>query len=142
MVGGQVADIEGEGKQLDLPALEYVHIHKTGKLLVCSVMSGAIIANANEEQSKGLEAFAYHLGLAFQIRDDILDLEGNQALIGKPIGSDEENAKSTYPSLLTTEGAKKAMLDHYHAAKSHLKKTGLETRLLEEILDMVVLREF
>jgi geranylgeranyl diphosphate synthase, type II len=142
MVGGQVADIEGEGKQLDLPALEYVHIHKTGKLLVCSVMSGAIIANANEVQSQSLEAFANHLGLAFQIRDDILDLEGNQALIGKPIGSDEENAKSTYPSLLTTEGAKKAMLDHYHAAKSHLKQTGLDTMLLDEILDMVVLREF
>jgi geranylgeranyl diphosphate synthase, type II len=142
MVGGQVADIEGEGKQLNLADLEYIHIHKTGKLLVCSVMSGAIIANANEEQAKSLEAFAYHLGLAFQIRDDILDLEGNQDLIGKPVGSDEGNSKSTYPSLLTTSGAKEAMFDHFHKAKSHLKRSGLETGLLEEIADMVVLREF
>lgn len=142
MVGGQVADIKGEGKHLDLEDLEYIHLHKTGKLLVCSVMSGAIIANANDVQLKGLEQFAYHLGLAFQIRDDILDLEGKEELIGKRVGSDEGNQKSTYPSLLTMEGAKEALVKHLQAAKSHLLSTGLDTFLLEQISDLVGAREY
>jgi geranylgeranyl diphosphate synthase, type II len=142
MVGGQVADIEGEGKQLKLNELEYIHLHKTGKLLECSVMSGAKLAKANGQQAKNLEAFAKHLGIAFQIRDDILDVEGNQELIGKPLGSDTENSKSTYPSLLTMDGAKEAMQKHYDAAKYHLQLTGLNTGLLQEITDLVVAREF
>ncbi|MEW8986697.1 MAG: polyprenyl synthetase family protein [Bacillus sp. (in: firmicutes)] len=141
MVGGQVADIEGEGKQLTQKELEYIHLHKTGKLLVCSVMSAAIIAKASGEQLMALEKFAQHLGMAFQIRDDILDVEGNQELIGKPLGSDIENSKSTYPVLLTMAGAKEAMQKHFEAAKYHLQSTGLDTLILEEITDLVVLRE-
>lgn len=141
MVGGQVADIEGEGKQLTLEELEYIHLHKTGKLLVCSVMAAATIANAREEQTTALEKFAQHLGMAFQIRDDILDVEGNQELIGKPLGSDIENSKSTYPVLLTMSGAKEAMQKHFEAAKYHLQETGLATKFLEEITDLVVARE-
>lgn len=142
MVGGQVADIEGEGKQLTLAELEYIHLHKTGKLLVCSVMTGATIAQASCEQAVSLEKFAQHLGMAFQIRDDILDVEGNQDLIGKPLGSDIENSKSTYPLLLTMDGAKEAMQKHYEAAKYHLHATGLATQILEDITDLVVAREF
>lgn len=142
MVGGQVADIEGEAKQLSLEELEYIHLHKTGKLLVCSVMSAAKVAKANEQQTENLESFAKHLGMAFQIRDDILDVEGNQELIGKPLGSDTENSKSTYPSLLTMEGAKEAMQKHYEAAKYHLEQTELNSQLLSEITDLVVSREF
>lgn len=142
MVGGQVADIEGEGKQLSLEELEYIHLHKTGKLLVCSVMSAAKIAKANYQQAEHFESFAKHLGMAFQIRDDILDVEGDQELIGKPLGSDTENSKSTYPSLLTMEGAKEAMQKHYEAAKYHLNRTNLDIDLLAEITDLVVAREF
>lgn len=142
MVGGQVADIEGEGKQLSLEELEYIHLHKTGKLLVCSVMSAAKIAKANDQQAEHFESFAKHLGMAFQIRDDILDVEGDQELIGKPLGSDTENSKSTYPSLLTMEGAKEAMQKHYEAAKYHLNRTNLNIDLLAEITDLVVAREF
>lgn len=142
MVGGQVADIEGEGKQLSLEELEYIHLHKTGKLLVCSVMSAAKIAKANDQQAEHFESFAKHLGMAFQIRDDILDVEGDQELIGKPLGSDTENSKSTYPSLLTMEGAKEAMQKHYEAAKYHLNRTNLDIDLLAEITDIVVAREF
>ena len=142
MVGGQVADIEGEGKQLSLEELEYIHLHKTGKLLVCSVMSAAKIAKANDQQAEHFESFAKHLGMAFQIRDDILDVEGDQELIGKPLGSDTENSKSTYPSLLTMAGAKEAMRKHYEAAKYHLNRTNLEIDLLAEITDLVVAREF
>jgi geranylgeranyl diphosphate synthase type II len=141
MVGGQVADINGEGQQLALEDLEYIHLHKTGKLLECSVVSGAILAQADQETVQALSHFAYHLGLAFQIRDDILDLEGTEDMIGKPIGSDESKNKSTYPSLLTIEGAKEALESHIEAAKEKLKETGLNTELLEAITDLVASRD-
>ncbi|WP_110064441.1 polyprenyl synthetase family protein [Cytobacillus oceanisediminis] len=141
MVGGQVADINGEGQQLALEDLEYIHLHKTGKLLECSVVSGAILAQADQETVQVLSHFAYHLGLAFQIRDDILDLEGTEDMIGKPIGSDESKNKSTYPSLLTMEGAKEALESHIKAAKGKLKETGLNTELLEAITDLVASRD-
>jgi geranylgeranyl diphosphate synthase type II len=121
--------------------LEYVHIHKTGKLLEYSVIAGALIAGANREQLELLSAFAFQLGLAFQIRDDILDLEGNEEVLGKPVGSDTANHKSTYPSLLTMEGAKEALQNHIFLAKQALSKTGLRTALLEEITDMVASRD-
>lgn len=141
MVGGQTADMEGEKRQLSLDELEYVHIHKTGKLLEYSVIAGALIAGANREQLELLSAFAFQLGLAFQIRDDILDLEGNEEVLGKPVGSDTANHKSTYPSLLTMEGAKEALQNHIFLAKQALSKTGLRTALLEEITDMVASRD-
>lgn len=141
MVGGQVADIRGEDQQLSLEDLEYIHIHKTGKLLNCSVVSGAILACAKEETIVKLSEFAYHLGLAFQIRDDILDLEGNEDLIGKPVGSDEANHKGTYPALLSLDGAKNALKKHTELAKSKLFETGLNTFLLDEITDLIASRD-
>lgn len=141
MVGGQAADIKGEGKQLNIEDLEYIHVHKTGKLLECSVVSGAILANANEETIQALSHFAFHLGLAFQIRDDILDLEGTEEIIGKPVGSDESKNKSTYPALLTMDGAKEALDYHISSAKEKLKETGLQTELLEEITDLIANRD-
>ncbi|WP_313798343.1 farnesyl diphosphate synthase [Cytobacillus sp.] len=141
MVGGQVADISGEEKDLSLSDLEYIHIHKTGKLLECSVVSGAILAGATEEQIKTLATFAYHLGLAFQIRDDILDLEGVEEIIGKRVGSDEINHKVTYPSLLSLEGAKKALHQHIELAKNQLKSTKLNVEWLEAITDLIETRD-
>ncbi|MFE8695504.1 polyprenyl synthetase family protein [Cytobacillus sp. FJAT-53684] len=141
MVGGQVADIAGEEKELSLNDLEYIHVHKTGKLLECSVVSGAILAGADEEKIQLLAQFAYHLGLAFQIRDDILDLEGVEEVIGKRVGSDEVNNKGTYPSLLTLDGAKEALHQHIEQAKTQLRKTGLNISLLEEITDLIETRD-
>lgn len=140
MVGGQVADINGENKELNLTEMEYIHIHKTGKLLQYSVIAGALIAGADQKVLKMLSDFAYHLGLAFQIRDDILDVEGAEEIIGKPVGSDTSNHKSTYPSLLTLEGAKKALRHHIEKAMEKLAETGLNTVLLEEITDLIETR--
>ncbi|WP_423799047.1 polyprenyl synthetase family protein [Neobacillus sp. SAB-20_R2A] len=140
MVGGQVADMEGEGKSLTLQELEYIHIHKTGKLLGFSVLAGALIAGANQSQIESLSAFAHHLGLAFQIQDDILDVVGNEQEIGKPVGSDTTNSKSTYPKLLSLDGAKAALREQTHRAKENLAKTGLNTTLLMEITDLVASR--
>ncbi|MGG1680055.1 polyprenyl synthetase family protein [Neobacillus sp. NRS-1170] len=141
MVGGQVADMEGEGKALSLAELEYIHIHKTGKLLKYSVLAGAIIAGANQIQLENLSAFAHHLGLAFQIQDDILDVVGNEHLIGKPVGSDKTNQKSTYPQLLSLDGAKDALHRQIKLANEHLEKTGLDTKLLMELTELVASRD-
>ncbi|WP_419956183.1 polyprenyl synthetase family protein [Neobacillus niacini] len=141
MVGGQVADMEGEGKTLSVEELEYIHIHKTGKLLKFSVIAGALLGGASQTQLENLSAFAHHLGLAFQIQDDILDLEGNQELLGKPVGSDSANEKSTYPRLLSMEGAKKALGQQLHLSKQYLYKTGLNILLLKEIADLIASRD-
>lgn len=141
MVGGQVADMEGEGKSLTLEELEYIHIHKTGKLLRFSVLAGAMLAGANQNQIENLSAFAHHLGLAFQIQDDILDLVGNQQLIGKPVGSDTTNLKSTYPKLLTLEGAYAALHKQIKLSKEYLGNAGLKTDLLLEITELIASRD-
>ncbi|MCQ6278034.1 polyprenyl synthetase family protein [Bacillus sp. EB600] len=141
MVGGQVADMLGEDQDLSLAELEYIHVHKTGKILGFCVLAGAIIAGASEAELVNLSRFAHHLGLAFQIRDDILDVEGNVDLIGKPVGSDTANHKSTYPLLLSMAGAKEALKKHIQAAKQYLQKTSLNTNILLEITDLVASRD-
>src|SRR5699024_7287736 len=106
MVGGQIEDILGETKSLTLQELEYIHHHKTGALLSASVVSGAILAGVDEKEIDLLTDFAKHLGIAFQIKDDILDVEGVEEEIGKPVGSDAGKEKSTYPRLLGMDQTK------------------------------------
>lgn len=141
MVGGQVADMEGEDKSLTLEELKYIHYHKTGKLLAYSAVAGAILAGASKETVEKFRAFAHHLGLAFQIRDDILDIEGSEEKIGKRVGSDAYNHKSTYPALLSMDGAKKALEEEINQALSILKTMDLKTNLLEELTDLVATRD-
>jgi geranylgeranyl diphosphate synthase, type II len=141
MVGGQVADMEGEEKTLTIEELEYIHIHKTGKLLKYSVIAGALLGGANPSQLENLSAFAHHLGLAFQIQDDILDVEGTSEVLGKPVGSDCSNLKSTYPQLLSMDGAKDALQTQLAQSKQYLEKTGLNINLLNEIADLIASRD-
>jgi geranylgeranyl diphosphate synthase type II len=133
MVGGQVSDLEAEGKVISLDDLESIHRRKTGRLLTYAVKAGALIGGASDHQLTALEHYADHLGVAFQIKDDILDIEGDQEAIGKPIGSDLERDKNTYPSLLTLDGAKKAMETHYNQALQMLKQADLKASYLEEL---------
>ncbi|MGG3924628.1 polyprenyl synthetase family protein [Metabacillus fastidiosus] len=141
MVGGQVLDMEAETKTLTLPELEYVHENKTAKLLMFSIIAGAILADASESDIQYLRTFAFHLGIAFQIRDDILDIEGNEELIGKRVGSDSSNEKTTYPSLLTMSGAKEKLAEHIAEAKSALGNVTANAGLLEEICDLIASRD-
>ncbi|MGM7681509.1 polyprenyl synthetase family protein [Cytobacillus sp. Hm23] len=141
MVGGQVADIQSEGKTPSIETLEYIHKHKTGKLLAYSVIAGAILAGASDEQLSALTEFAMHIGLAFQIRDDILDIEGSEDKIGKPIGSDEELDKMTYPALLTLSGAKEKLSFHITHAKFKLQQANINHDILEYICDLIATRE-
>ena len=97
MIGGQVVDIESENKQVDKDTLTYIHTHKTGALFKASVRAGALLGGATDSQLSQLTRYAECLGLAFQITDDILDVEGDSAKLGKTVGSDERKNKSTYP---------------------------------------------
>ena len=109
MIGGQVVDIESEGKKesaLSEANLAYIHTHKTGALFRTAIRAGAILAGAREEELAALTLYAEKFGLAFQITDDLLDITGEQTVLGKPIGSDAKNAKLTYPALYGFEQAK------------------------------------
>ncbi len=100
MVGGQIVDIESEGKAVDLAMLEFIHTHKTGALIRASVRSGAIIAGSDGEMLDSITRYGEAIGLAFQITDDILDVEGERDLIGKNTRGDEVRGKATYPAVL------------------------------------------
>lgn len=124
MVGGQCADMEGENTQLTLAQLKYIHQHKTADLLVFCVRAGAILANADERQLALLTRYANNIGLAFQIQDDILDVTGDFAKIGKPVGSDEQRHKSTYPSLIGMEESRELL--HQLVAEANQALTEAE----------------
>lgn len=142
MVGGQVADMEGERKKtITLPELEYIHHHKTGDLLSYSIIAGAIFANADESSISNLRNFARRLGLAFQIKDDILDIEGSEVALGKPVGSDITNEKSTYPKLLGLDAAKEKLADHIFKAKEYLYKVKMNYEKLELLADYITNRD-
>jgi len=100
MVGGQVADIQWQGKEVDAPVLEFIHTHKTGALIAVSVTSGAILGGGNATQIEAIRSYGEKIGLAFQISDDILDVEGDSQEMGKGVGGDEQKGKITYPSVL------------------------------------------
>jgi geranylgeranyl diphosphate synthase type II len=100
MVGGQVVDMESETRSVELPIVEYIHTHKTGALILASLQAGAILGGANSSTFAALTRYGECAGLAFQIADDILDIVGEQALLGKDVGSDVHRGKATYPALL------------------------------------------
>ena len=140
MVGGQVLDMDGESRQLNLAELENVHVNKTGALLRFSIESGAVLSNAEKDQRDALVEYAHHVGLAFQIQDDILDILGTSEQLGKTAGKDIESNKSTYPALLTLEGAGQKLSEHYELALAALSKIQLDTTLLREITEYIVHR--
>ena len=108
MIGGQAADVETEGHPISMDTLMFIHENKTAALIECSMMIGAILAGAPDDEVSKIEGIAKKVGLAFQIQDDILDRTGTQEELGKPIGSDERNEKNTYVSLV---GLDQAVLD-------------------------------
>lgn len=114
MAGGQAMDLDSIGHELTTVQLENMHIHKTGALILASVRMGYLAAqHADTEQMSGLDQYAKRIGLAFQVKDDILDIEGDTATIGKTQGKDQANSKPTYPSLLGMNGAKN-LLNRLH----------------------------
>jgi geranylgeranyl diphosphate synthase type II len=137
MVGGQMADIEGEGRLLSLPELEYIHQHKTGDLLVASLRGGGLLGEATPEQLEALTRFGQCVGLGFQIQDDILNVEGDAQLLGKAVGSDADRQKPTYPSLQGLEQSKRLLENLIREAKDVLIAAGLDHPGLLQLADYV-----
>lgn len=137
MVAGQVADMEAEGHTLTMEQLEYIHKNKTGRLLEFPVLAGAILANATEKEIEQLLIYARNIGLAFQIQDDILDVIGTEEEIGKPVGSDIENGKSTYATLFSIEEAQQMLTTTIEKAKDALLSLRLEDDYLLQICNMI-----
>ncbi|HIJ65771.1 MAG TPA: polyprenyl synthetase family protein [Candidatus Hydrogenedentes bacterium] len=141
MVGGQVIDMESEGRTLTIEALRRLHSRKTGALIRVSVRSGAILAGADAECLDALTRYGEHIGLAFQIADDILDVVGSEATLGKPVGSDAANHKSTYPRLVglvsARDLAEKAVADAVQA----LQLFGDEADVFRALARFVIERD-
>lgn len=106
MIEGQMRDVASEGLSLDIDAIEQIHALKTGALIQASVLSGAILGGGNAEQIEQLKNYGKNIGLAFQVTDDILNVEGDPALLGKAVGTDENRKKSTYPAIMGMEASK------------------------------------
>lgn len=142
MIGGQVLDILGDDDHINLKQLEEIHRHKTGDLIAFSVRLGAHLGEASDDTLKALTTFAYGLGLAFQIQDDILDVVGDQAVIGKPVGSDEEKKKATYPAILGLEQSKEKLVQLTDDAKQQIQNLpDLNPERLLQIADFLLNRD-
>ena len=139
MIGGQMIDIESENKKIDLEALKYIHSHKTGKLIKLPIEIACIIANLEKDKREILEEYADLIGLAFQVKDDILDVEGTFEDLGKPVGSDVDLHKATYPSILGMEESKKILNNTVEKAKEIIKnKFGDEKgKILISLADFI-----
>ena len=140
MVGGQVVDMESEGKQIDLPTLEYIHTHKTGALILAAIQCGALIGGASAEDFRSLSRYGEAAGLAFQVADDILDVVGVQAELGKDVGSDEARGKATYVALLGLETARERAIELRDLAVSALEPLGAPAEPLRQIAHYIVNR--
>lgn len=141
MVGGQVIDLLSENKRIDQATLEKMHQGKTGALFKAAIRSGAILADASEEQLAALTIYAEKFGLAFQITDDILDVVGTTAKIGKPVGSDIRNNKSTYVSLSSLAIAKELAVQTVQEALAALEIFDQKADILREVVKYLISRD-
>lgn len=133
MIAGEYIDTEYEGKQISKDILKYIHENKTGALLKLSVRMGAMLADCSKEDLEKLSSYADKIGLAFQIKDDILSEEGNEEILGKPVGNDKEAGKCTYVSEYGLEGAKTILDNITKEAIEELKDYGEKANFLKEL---------
>jgi geranylgeranyl diphosphate synthase type II len=142
MVGGQVVDMESEGKQdIDLATVQYIHTHKTGALMKASVKAGAILGGADDDRLQALTSYGEAIGLAFQIADDILDIEGTTEEIGKDAGSDQARGKATYPAVMGLADAKRRATELVEMALASLERFDATADPLREIARYIIDRK-
>jgi geranylgeranyl diphosphate synthase type II len=140
MVGGQVVDMESEGREVDFPTLEYIHTHKTGALIRASVRTGALYARAGKRQYTALTHYGELVGLAFQIVDDILDITGKREEIGKDVGSDIKKGKKTFPAFYGLEESRRRATEVADKAVASLQGFGRAAEPLRELAKYIVTR--
>ena len=143
MVAGQCIDLGNVGKQMSLEQLETMHRHKTGALIRAAVQMGAVVASEQPDAAitQALEIYANAIGLAFQVWDDILDIEGDTATLGKQQGADLALNKPTYPALLGMEGARTKAQDLIATAHAALQQVSGDTRVLAQLADYIISRD-
>ena len=141
MVGGQSIDLRSEGSQIDLPTLKLMYLGKTGALFRAAIRSGAILAEASAKKLNELTRYADAFGLAFQITDDILDVTGNDEILGKSTGSDEKNSKATFVSLTSIDEARHHAQMAVDEAIDALRFFGSEADFLRELVQYLIERE-
>ena len=141
MVGGQVIDLRSEGIQIDLATLKLMHMGKTGALFRAAIRCGALLAQADDEKLNALTRYAEDFGLAFQITDDILDVEGDAQILGKATGSDVKNNKSTYVTLTSLEEAKRLAKEAVDDALTALENFGAEAEFLRGLVRFLIGRK-
>lgn len=142
MVGGQVADIMAEGKDMGEIDLEFIHRYKTGALLQAAVRTGAILGGADKEELTALTIYAENIGLSFQIIDDILDIVGDEEKLGKEVGSDEGKDKVTFPSVYGLEESREMAYKKIQAAKEAIGSFGEDAELLVQLADYIIERDY
>lgn len=141
MIGGQVVDVESENKIIDKDKLDFIHLNKTAAMIVGCMRAGAIIGGASEEELEKVTKYGKNIGLSFQIVDDILDITGDEAKLGKPVGSDIENHKSTYPSLLGLEKSREIARQLIEEGKSSIDGLSSEIDFLNQLGDYIISRD-
>ncbi|MFB3925953.1 MAG: polyprenyl synthetase family protein [Syntrophales bacterium] len=140
MVGGQVVDVSCQGKEVDLDTLHYIHSHKTGAMIFVSVKSGAVLSGASGRELQALSEYGRDIGLAFQIADDILDIEGNWELLGKETGVDESRGKITFPALIGLEKSRRRARDLVEKAVSAISFFDSKAEPLRRIAEFIIER--
>lgn len=140
MIGGQVLDLEAEGKILSPETLTVIHRAKTGALMAASAVVGALAAGAAPSEVEGVRGYGREIGLAFQIVDDLLDATGSSAELGKTAGKDAEHQKATYPALLGVAAARAAADEHVARAVDHLGAAGLDSPMLSTLAEFMLAR--
>ena len=141
MIGGQVVDIESEGKKVDIDTVEFIHTLKCGALIEASMQIGAILAGGDADTEKKIASAGADIGFAFQIQDDILDVTSTTEILGKPVGSDDKNEKSTYVSLKGIDKAKEDVKMLSERALGIISSFENRNEFLEELIKMLIKRE-
>jgi len=141
MIGGQVVDLQMEGQDIDLPALQYIHAHKTGALIRTSVRSGGILGGGSPAAVEALTHYGTHIGLAFQIMDDILDVRGDEQLMGKALRKDDARRKATYPRLVGLAESEVRAQAAVTASIAALGIIGERGAVLRDLAHFIIARE-
>ncbi|MBB6216633.1 geranylgeranyl diphosphate synthase type II [Anaerosolibacter carboniphilus] len=142
MIGGQVVDLASENKQIDGDALDYIHNHKTAALIVAAIRAGAIIGGADDQALNRLTEYGKCIGLGFQITDDLLDILGDEKKLGKKVGSDIENHKSTYPSIHGIDQSIAKVQELFHKSLAALQGYDNKSAFFVNLADYLVKREY
>ncbi|MGL5714813.1 MAG: polyprenyl synthetase family protein [Paraclostridium sp.] len=142
MICGQVVDIESEDKKIEIEKLDFIHMNKTAAIMVGCMRAGAIVGDATEDELEEITQYAKNIGLSFQIVDDILDIVGDEAKLGKKVGSDIDNNKSTYPSLIGLEESKEVANNLINEAKDRIFGMTGDKEFLNGLADYIIAREY